>query len=314
MTLTERDLREALASDVQHLSGSSGRLQQVHDRIRHARRRRLAVSSALVAAITAAAVGLTVPGHSGSTSVTPAAPMTDVDAPVSPALAASLAGIPASSYATVGVSRAAASIPQGSRVAGLKTVAGSPPVVADGKPTFVFIGAEFCPYCAAERWAVVAALARFGTFSGLQTTQSSGHDIYPDTSSLSFLTTTYTSPYLNAQLYEIEDRAGKPLQTPSPAAAASFRTYDPHGGIPFLSINNQFIGNVQYSPAVLKGMTADQIGAAIKDPSTAVAQQTLTAANILTAGICATTGQQPAATCDTAEVQAAAAHLNTGGS
>ncbi|MGH3745045.1 MAG: hypothetical protein ACRDTP_09320 [Mycobacteriales bacterium] len=95
--------------------------------------------------------------------------------------------------------------------------------------------------------------------------------------------------------------------------SASFKTFDPNGGIPFLSINNRYVGGVQYSPEVLKGLTADQIGAGLKDPSTVVAQQALTAANILTAGICNTTGQQPAAVCTAAEVKAAAAYLNTGG-
>lgn len=313
MTLTERDLHEVLATDVAHLPVGGDRVRQVHGRIRQARRRRqLAASGVLAAAVAAAAVVLTVPGHGGSVSVTPAAPTINADGPVSPALGAALAGIPSSAYAAVGVSRATPTTSRGSRVAGLKNVSGIP-VVVDGKPTFVFISGEFCPYCASESWAIAAALVRFGTFSGLRTTQSSGSDVYPDTSSLSFRSTAYTSKYLNADLYEIEDRAGKPLQTPSLAAATSFNKYDPNGGIPFLSINNRYIGTVQYSPDVLHGMSAGQIGAALNDPSTDVAQQTLTAANILTAGICATTDQQPAAVCKAPEVQAAAAYLNTGG-
>lgn len=315
MTPTERDLREALAGDVQHLSGGGGLVQQVHARIRHSRRRRwLAASSALVvAAATAVAIGLTVPGSGGRASVTPAAPTTGAVAPVSPALAADLAGIPASAYATVGVSRAAPSTAPGSRVTGLMNIQGGSPILVDGKPAFVFIAGEFCPYCAAERWAVVAALARFGTFNGLQTTQSSGVDVYPNTATLTFRTTTYDSPYLSAQLYEIEDGAGKPLQTPSPAAAAAFRMYDPNSGIPFLSISNRYLGTTQFSPQVLKGMTADQIGAALEDPTSTVAQQTLTAANILTAGICVSTDQQPVDVCYAPEVKAAAAYLGADG-
>ena len=42
----------------------------------------------------------------------------------------------------------------------------------DGKPGIFYYGAEYCPYCAAERWPVVVALSRFGTWSNLQQTIS----------------------------------------------------------------------------------------------------------------------------------------------
>ncbi|MGH3743759.1 MAG: DUF929 family protein, partial [Mycobacteriales bacterium] len=212
-------------------------------------------------------------------------------------------------YATVGVSAAKGSSPA---VTGLQKVSGGTPVVTDGKPTFMYVGGEFCPYCASERWAMVAALERFGTFTGLETTKSSGSDTDPNTPTLSFLHAKYTSKYLNFDPSEIEDRAQKPLQTPSKAAEASFQKYDSRGGIPFISINNQFIGSVQYQPPVLKGKTYEQIAAALKDPSTDIAKQAITAANILTAGICAVTKNQPGAVCGSAEVKAAATYLTNG--
>ena len=46
-------------------------------------------------------------------------------------------------------------------------------VGADGKPEVLYVGAEYCPYCAAQRWALAVALSRFGTFTGLETTHSS---------------------------------------------------------------------------------------------------------------------------------------------
>src|SRR5215831_9668816 len=39
------------------------------------------------------------------------------------------------------------------------------PLTSNGKPEMLYIGAEFCPYCAAERWAMAVALSRFGTFT-----------------------------------------------------------------------------------------------------------------------------------------------------
>ena len=49
----------------------------------------------------------------------------------------------------------------------------APALTADGEPRVVYVGAEYCPYCAAERWAMAVALSRFGTFAGLGETASS---------------------------------------------------------------------------------------------------------------------------------------------
>jgi len=57
---------------------------------------------------------------------------------------------------------------------------------ADGKPVVIYVGAEYCPYCAAERWGIAVALSRFGTLSNLSATHSASNDIYPDTQTLSF--------------------------------------------------------------------------------------------------------------------------------
>ena len=64
--------------------------------------------------------------------------------------------VPASVLAQVGIG---ASSPQA-----LKPVTG-PALTSGGKPEMLYIGAEWCPYCAAERWAMAVALRRFGTFS-----------------------------------------------------------------------------------------------------------------------------------------------------
>jgi hypothetical protein len=43
----------------------------------------------------------------------------------------------------------------------------------NGKPEVLYIGSEYCPFCAAQRWAMINAFSRFGTFTGLTTTHSS---------------------------------------------------------------------------------------------------------------------------------------------
>ena len=37
-----------------------------------------------------------------------------------------------------------------------------------GKTLVFFLGAGFCPFCAAERWSIVEALKNFGTWQDLQ--------------------------------------------------------------------------------------------------------------------------------------------------
>ncbi|MEM3791396.1 MAG: DUF929 family protein, partial [Candidatus Micrarchaeaceae archaeon] len=50
-------------------------------------------------------------------------------------------------------------------------------IEVQGKPAVVYIGAEYCPFCAAERWALIIALMRFGNLSNISYMVSSPTDI-----------------------------------------------------------------------------------------------------------------------------------------
>ncbi len=57
---------------------------------------------------------------------------------------------------------------KGTNVGALIPTTGQPALTSGGKPQVdLQLGAEYCPYCAAERWGMVVALSRFGTFSNL---------------------------------------------------------------------------------------------------------------------------------------------------
>src|SRR5580700_3456801 len=73
--------------------------------------------------------------------------------------------VPASALDTVGNG--------GGAVTGKPTTISGSALTSSGKPEMFYMGAEYCPYCAAERWAMIVALSRFGTFSGLSTVHSS---------------------------------------------------------------------------------------------------------------------------------------------
>ena len=101
---------------------------------------------------------------------------------------------PASSSAAASVTKQITTVPaatldavsKGSSVSPLIATKGQPALASGGKPEVVFMGEESCPYCAAERWALVVALSRFGSFSNLRLIHSSSTDVYPNTPTLSF--------------------------------------------------------------------------------------------------------------------------------
>ena len=116
----------------------------------------------------------------------------------------------------------------------------------DGKPIVTYVGAEYCPYCAAERWALAVALSRFGTFTNLSATHSASNDVYPNTQTLSFYGSSYSSPYLDFQPVEeatnqVVNGSYQTLQTPTAAQSALLAKYDSAGSIPFLDVANKYV-------------------------------------------------------------------------
>jgi len=186
----------------------------------------------------------------------------------------------------------------------IKPVAGTPLTGATGKPEVLYIGGEFCPYCAAERWPLIIALSRFGTFSGLQTTSSSSTDAYPNTPTFTFRSATYTSQYIDFRGVETSDRDRNPLQSPSAAEQALFNKYDAGGTIPFVDLGNRyaFTGSM-YMPDALANKTWPQVANDLQDPSSAQAKAIIGSANLLTAAVCKMTSDQPAAVCSSATIQ-----------
>lgn len=202
--------------------------------------------------------------------------------------------VPASTLASVGVGDSATSV--------LKAVNGSA-LTSGGKPEMLYIGAEWCPYCAAERWAMAVALSRFGTFSPLKGIHSSSSDVYPNTATLSFYNITYTSNYLVFTPVETQDVAKNNLQAPTSAQQALWAKYDPPGdSFPFIDIGNKFIASTTYNPQVLANLSWSQIANDIHVPSSPVAKGVLGSANVFTAAICRVTNNLPASVCTAAPI------------
>ena len=178
-------------------------------------------------------------------------------------------------------------------------------LTSGGKPEMLYIGAEWCPYCAAERWAMAVALSRFGTFSPLRGIHSSSSDVFPNTATLTFFQSTYTSNYLVFTPVENQDVNHNPLVATTSAQQAIWNKYDPSNGYPFIDIGNRFIAGTTYNPQVLAGLTWSQIASDLHNPTSAVAKGADGSANLFTAAICQLTNNQPGSVCNAAPITAA---------
>ncbi len=208
-------------------------------------------------------------------------------------------------------------------VAALPRAISGPTLTSGGKPLVLYIGAEYCPFCATERWPMVVALSRFGTFSGLGVTYSSSRDVYPRTATFSFHGAGYSSPYLAFTGKEIASNrviAGHyaPLDRLDEHEQALEEHYDapPYtsradaGSIPFIDFGNRYLViGASYDPGVLQGLSLHEIASRLADPSTPVARGVLGTANVLTAALCRLTSGRPQDVCRSAGVRAAAARL-----
>ncbi len=189
---------------------------------------------------------------------------------------------------------------------------------SDGKPLVVYIGAEYCPYCAAERWSMVMWLSRFGTFHNLSEIQSSSTDVYPNTDTVTFYKSTYSSPYIDFSSNELQDRNQAPLQTMTTQISKIFTKYDnpPYtqqsGQYPFIDIGGVFsLHTTSYSPQLLASLSWSQIAAKLSNPSDPVTQAIVGNANILTAATCIATNDQPASACASSTIQTIEQTLKT---
>jgi thiol-disulfide isomerase/thioredoxin len=196
---------------------------------------------------------------------------------------------------------------------GLKPLTGQPELTLGGKPEVLYMGGEYCPFCAAERWALTAALSRFGTFSGLHFIHSSPADVYASTPTLTFYASSYTSRYVAFVPVEWYGEAADPstpfghvyLQHATAQQTALFSRYA-GGSFPFVDVGNQYlVPQAQYLPSDLAGLSWAQVAAAMHDPSSRVGQDIDGAANMITAAICTMTHGQPSAVCTSAGVAAA---------
>lgn len=233
-----------------------------------------------------------------------------------------LTQVPTSVFNTVGVTTPVAPVTPPQAIKGQPALNGKS-AAGVTLPEVFYLGAEYCPYCAAQRWPTIIALGRFGTFKGLGNMSSSASD-FSGTPSFTFVKSTYTSKYLVFKPVETESNVFDsaidnwvPLQKPTKAEETLFVKYDSanfvHGytaqdklSIPFLSLGNKFlIAGASFTPAALANLTRNQIAAGLSEPANPVTQAIITSANEQTAALCVLTNSQPGNVCNSVGVSAA---------
>jgi hypothetical protein len=226
------------------------------------------------------------------------APVTGTLLPAS--VSQSVTGVPVSTLAEVGAGSVPAFLQAPHQPHAFTPITG-PPLVSSGKPEMLYIGAEFCPYCAGMRWAMAAALGRFGTLSPLRGIHSApSPEIYPNTATLTFYQSSFASKYLSFVPVEHQTVDHQPLQPLTSQQERIWARYQPDPntrGYPFIDIGNRYMATVLFTPAALAGKNWAQIASAMQDPTTPIARDVNGAANYLTAAICQVTGNQPASVC-----------------
>ncbi|MCL5440773.1 MAG: DUF929 domain-containing protein [Candidatus Marsarchaeota archaeon] len=174
-----------------------------------------------------------------------------------------------------------------------------PPIVVGGKATVVYVGADFCPYCAVTRWGLIVALMRFGNFTSLHYMASSATDVFPDTPTFTFYNSSYSSTYIDFMSVETTTRNETPLGVPNGIENATITKFDSSGGIPFIDFGNKTVQNgAEVVPSTIDKYTWSQIISESGNPNSGIAKGIIGSANIFTAEICSIDNFTPATVCN----------------
>ncbi len=170
------------------------------------------------------------------------------------------------------------------------------PLTINHKLLIVYIGAEWCPFCGAERWALLIALSRFGNFSNLHYMMSSSSDVFPDTPTFTFYGSTYSSPYICFQYYEYQNRTHGSLMTVPENYSQVWKEF--HSSIPFIMIGGRLVQNgSSVNPGLISGQTWSYAISQLQG-NTQFRQEVIDSANMITAAACDMDGNRPASVCN----------------
>jgi hypothetical protein len=236
-----------------------------------------------------------------------------VGKPVSASVLNALTGVSDTTLTSIGV-------PSGVTLP--SSISGSP-LTLNGKPEVLYIGGNYCPFCAVERWSIIIALSRFGQFSNLAYMLSSPSDQNPNSPTFTFENASYSSNYIS--FVPVEEFGNDPSTVIQPLTTAQqsiVSQYDTcpsspssSGAIPFMDIDNAYAINCGAQSALdIHGENWTQISSQLNDPSSNVAMLIDGAANTIITAICKVDGGSPASVCDEPFANQTIAYVHPGSS
>ncbi len=267
----------------QHAAGTGGR-------------RKLYIGIAVVILIVAGLLLFTQGGHAS-------APLTAYDNAVVSVSFLSRLNVPSNISNSIGIGTA-----EYLRV--LSKIKNATALSSGGRPEVLYIGADYCPFCAAERWALIIALSRFGSFSNLHYMTSSATDYSPSTPTFTFYNSTYSSPYIT--FVSVEETTNQPsgagyvqLQAPTQAQQNLLARYDVNQTIPFvLFANYSYLSGATYDPySILYAKNWTAIAQELYNTSSAQSQSIMGSADLVTEQICSIDNNTPSSVCSQPYVQ-----------
>jgi hypothetical protein len=189
-------------------------------------------------------------------------------------------------------------------------VLGEDPLRQAKKPRVLYVGAEYCHYCAMERWSLVIALSQFGTFAGLHSIDIPGSMPWQSLPTVSFRNATFTSDHVTFEAVELEDAAKRPLDALTSDDRELMDRLDPDGSIPWVSWGTGYrIGTLFDASSQMEGKSTSDIAAELSGASSPVAKMILGSANVQIAQICASTEGKPADICGSETIKHISSHL-----
>jgi thiol-disulfide isomerase/thioredoxin len=250
------------------------------------------VTIALVVLVVAVLVIVKVAGGGGGSGSVVDVPSPPAGTPIPAATLAKLQSVPVSTL-TAAPTDGILTTPQSIK---------NPALTADGKPELLYIGAEYCPHCAAERWPLYIALSKFGTFSP-EPGRIHSANLEGNVPTLTFYGTTYTSPYFT--FTPVEVYTNKPsgngyavLQAPTQAQLTLW-TNTNGGEFPFVDFGGkEVLPSAQYSYAPLQNLPFSAVAAQVGNNSTTIgADIDASAAQLITTICDSVSHDQPSAVC-----------------
>lgn len=238
--------------------------------------------------------------------------------PTDAGVVSALASVPRATFDAVG-----ATPPPSVAMVPPAVVKDQPQLAAAGKPEVLYVGGDFCPFCAAERWPLIVALSRFGHFIALHNMQSAPASAFPGIQTFTFTGTSYTSRYVTLTGVELysngTDADGvytriASLSAQQQALIDRYRSAGSSGTLPgsypFVDIGNKMVTSAAaFSPALLMHLSQAAIVGDLAAAQGPAGQAIVAASNQLSAGICLATDQQPVRVCSTKGVRSASLSL-----